>query len=180
METKHLPHYCHPGRRLFSINGLVIHFISDRFRHPEDPFNFDHIFNLLTEAKLSYHVIIPREGDPVETLPAHLEAWHAGYSRLNNIDYCNHFTHGIALVGKPGLEYTESQLIHLGQYTAQDMSENGYTSEWIAGHEDVRRNWNDRYPDKADKPKHDPGSLFPWGALREMIDGVNLANKLKG
>jgi len=178
MHTRHLPHNCHPGRPLESIDGAVIHFISDRWRHPDDPYNFDHIYNLLVEQGLSYHVYIPRKGMPVELLPKHLEAWHAGYSRMNDRDYCNRFTHGVALAGMPDAGYTDSQMIHLGRYLAADMAANQYSTDWIKGHDDVRRAWNETYPDRADKPKHDPGDLMPWGQLWDMLEGVDLAVRM--
>ena len=175
IQQRHLPAKCHPNRRLDSIDGSVVHFISDRYRHPDDPFNIDHIVDLLTEFGFSYHWLIDRDGSVYELVPPHLEAWHAGRSRMNNRDHCNRFTHGIALVGGKGWEYTEDQIISLGQLTASDMSINQYTTDWIAGHEDVRRAWNNAHPDRADKPKPDPGELLPWSQYMAMLEGVDLA-----
>lgn len=179
MIERHLPSNCHPNRDLRSVDGLIVHFISDRYRHPDDPFNLDNIYDLLVELGLSYHVIIPREGEPVELLPGHLEAWHAGKSRLNGRDSCNRFTHGIALIGGEGREFTEAQIIHLGQYTAQDMSANQYTTDDIAGHDVVRRAWNEAHPDRRKSPKPDPGPLFPWGQYTDMLAGVDLAVRIR-
>jgi AmpD protein len=179
MNVDHLPHHCHPNKRLKSVDGAVIHFISDRFRHPKDPFNYNFIRNILIEYGASYHVFIPREGDPVELLPLHLEAWHAGHSRMNGRDWCNSFTHGYSLEGMPGVPYTDSQMIHLGQFLATDMSTNLYTTDWIKGHDEVRQAWNNAHPDRKDHPKHDPGPLFDWDALRDMLAGVDLAIRVK-
>ena len=175
MIKRHLPHNCHPNRPLEAVDGAVVHFVSDRWRHPDDPYNLGHIYGLMVEGGLSYHVVFPREGSPVEFLPSHLEAWHAGYSRMNGRDYCNGWTRGVALVGHPGEPYTDDQIVHLGKYLAQDMSTHQYTTDWIKGHDEVRRAWNERYPSRPAEAKHDPGELFPWGMLFDMLQGVDLA-----
>ena len=179
MEIDHLPPHCHPGEALPSVDGAVIHFISDRWRHPKDPFNYDRIRDILIEHGLSYHVFIPRQGEPVEFLPGRLEAWHAGRSRLNGRDWCNGFTHGYALEGLPGMDYTDDQMLHLGRLLAMDMSENRFTTDWIAGHDTVRAAWNIAHPERAGKLKPDPGELFDWAALHDMLAGTDLAIRIE-
>lgn len=179
MIIRHLPASCHPGRKLRSVDGAVIHFISDRYRHPDDPFSIDNIYDLMVELGLSYHRIYPREGEPVEFVPPELEAWHAGKSRLNGRDYCNRFTRGYALVGMPGVEYTDSQIIYLAQDTAQDMTQHMYTTDDIAGHDAVREAWNQAHPSKRAKPKPDPGELFPWSQYFEMLEGTDMTVRAK-
>lgn len=179
MIARHLPAHCHPNRPLRSVDGLVIHFISDRYQHPEDPFNLDYIYKVLADYGFSYHALFPRDDEPVETLPPELEAYHAGRSRMNGRDYCNRFTHGAALVGGTGFGYTEDQIIRLAQWTAQDMSLHGYTTDDIQGHDQARAAWNLAHPNKLAAAKHDPGDEFPWAQFFEMLAGVDLANRIK-
>lgn len=175
---RHLPANCHPGRPFISVDGQVVHFISDRLQHPDDPFNVDRIIQILIDYGFSYHLLIPREGDPIELLPPHMEAWHAGRSRMGDRDGCNYYTHGVALVGGTGWEYTESQILHLAQWTAQDMGRNRYTTDEIKGHDQVRKAWNAAHPDDRDAVKVDPGELFPWGPFFDMLGGVDLAVRM--
>lgn len=179
IEVRHLPANCHSSHRLESVDGAVIHFISDRFQHPETPFDFELIFAMLSSLRLSYHVAIPREGPPIELVDLNFQAWHAGYSILNGREMCNHFTHGVALVGRPGVAYTDSQIAYLGEWLAHDMAQHGYTTDNIAGHDEVRSAWNAAHPEKPAEQKHDPGDLFPWKQIRDMLSGVDMANRLK-
>lgn len=164
-----------------SVDGAVIHFISARYTMPEDPFNLDEMIRILTEYGYSYKYIIERDGTIIELVPDNFKAYHAGYSIMNGRERCNDFALGIALAGGTKWEYTDDQMLSLGDLLAKEMTKNKFTLDYVKGHDEVRANWLEKYPEKAKekkvKKKSDPGNHFRWGELNDMLYSVSEANR---
>ena len=181
---QHLPSYCYSENKMQSIDGAAIHFISAKNILPNDPFNLEAIMDIFKKYRVSAKYLIRRDGTVIELVPDSHKAYHAGYSRMNGRDSCNDFTDSFELEGGIGFDYTDDQPIVLAELLAQSMTKNQYTLDWIKGHDEIRKNWLDKYPKKAErrkakgKPiskKRDPGDHFPWIQLNEMLAGVSAA-----
>lgn len=176
---RHLPQNCYSKFDMKSIDGAVIHFISAKNILPEDPFNLDVIFGIFKKYKVSAKYLIRRDGTVIELVPGNHKAYHAGYSRMNGRDSCNDFTTGIELEGGTNFPYTNEQILNLAELLAQSMTENGYTLDWVRGHDRVRADWIAKYPEKAKEKKVpikvDPGENFPWEILQDMLFNVSRA-----
>lgn len=170
MILRHLPKVCHPNRDMRSIDGAVVHFMSNVYRKPEDPFNLDDILALFVEYRASAHYLIDRDGQPIELLPLPMEAWHAGASRMGGRNRCNKWTIGIELMGGTSFPYLEAQIVTLTTMLRYFMSEYSFTTDFIQGHDDVRTAWNREYPQKKRVKKVDPGPHFPWIELKNNLN----------
>lgn len=175
MIKKHLPSNCYASRKMQSVDGAVIHFISAKNVKPNNPFDLDAILDILKEYKFSATYLIRRDGDVVELVPDLHVTYHAGYSIMNGREGCNEFTIGIELEGGTDWDYTDDQMTALGDLLAQLMTEHQFTLDWIKGHDTVRKAWNETYPDKKVSVKVDPGEHFNWKALNEMLYNVSQA-----
>jgi len=168
----HLPSYCYSKNNYKSIDGAVIHFISAVNVSPDDPFNLHNILDIFKQYKVSANYLVRRQGGVIELVPPKRKAYHAGKSIMNGREGCNEFTIGIELEGGTDFPYTDEQILVTGQLLAQSMTENHYTSDWVQGHDRVRANWNDTYPNMKKSKKVDPGDHFPWEILNDMIKGI--------
>lgn len=177
MIRVHLPSKCYSSRVMSSVDGAVIHFISAKNIDPSDPFNRQVIMDILKRYGFSYHYLIERDGTVVELVPDNHRAYHAGKSIMNGRENCNNFTRGIVLAGGSEWDYINEQIIELGKVLIKDMTEHSYNSDWVQGHDDVRANWNAKYPNKKEVVKVDPGSHFSWEILRDMIASVSMQIK---
>ncbi len=170
----HLPSYCYSKNKMKSMDGIVVHFISAKNVLPDDPFNRDAIIKILKDYGFSYHYLIERDGTIIELVPGMHKAYHAGKSIMNERESCNDFAVGITLAGGTDFPYTDEQMLNLGTLSAQLMTEHKFTDEWIQGHDKVRANWNNQYPDKKKSVKVDPGNHFQWEILKDMLYSVSL------
>ena len=169
----HLPSYCYSKNKIKSMDGIVIHFISAKNVLPDDPFNRDAIIKILKDYGFSYHYLIERDGTIIELVPEMHKAYHAGKSIMNGRESCNDFTAGITLAGGANFPYTDEQILNLGTLSAQLMTEHKFTLDWIQGHDQVRTEWNDKYPNRKEAIKVDPGSHFPREVLNDMLYSVS-------
>ncbi len=165
------PHYDH--RPTGSVPELiVVHGIS----LPPNEFGgpwIDRLFtgNLTAEAhpefaaliapgrRVSAHVLIRRDGQIVQYVPFGERAWHAGMSEYRGRSACNDFSVGIELEGNDVIPYTEPQYTGLAALILGLLEAYPTLSrERIAGHSDI-----------APGRKTDPGPVFEWQRLRELI-----------
>ena len=172
MIKKPLPNYCHPNRKI-NVSGALVHFISAKRDHPNDPFNVDYITQIFKDYKSSCNILIDRDGNDYELVPVGFESWHAGRSTMNGRNRCNKFCISIELIGGVGYDYTRPQLDKLYKVLAQYMLEYEFTLDWIGGHDQVRKNWNEKYPLKKATIKKDPGKHFPWSELNEKLQSLS-------
>lgn len=173
----HLPSYCYSKNKIKSVDGLVIHFISAKNISPDDPFNLEAIIGIFKQYRVSANYLIRRDGTIIELIPELYKSYHAGKSIMNGREGCNDFTIGVELEGGTDFSYTDEQILNLGTLSAQLMTKHKFTDEWIQGHDKVRSNWNEKYPNKKASVKRDPGNHFPYEVLNDMISGVSLQIK---
>jgi N-acetyl-anhydromuramyl-L-alanine amidase AmpD len=194
---KKLPSHCHPGRNLKKILGGVLHFISGINVEPSNPFDMQVCWNLLHDLNLpkserkyyptcagdereyaSYNILVGREeGEACMLLPISSEAWHAGVSLHKGVGDLNKFTFGVALIATENSGYTDWQYKFLHTFFPPVMQEQGFSADWIPGHDQVRyaatqagfKDKNNNTP----KPKKDPsgkpdgtGGNFDWERFR--------------
>jgi len=175
MEQHHLPSNCYSKRLMKSVDGAVIHFISAKNIDPSDPFNRQIILDIFRRYKVSAKYLIERDGNIVELVPSLYKSYHAGKSIMNGRESCNDFTVGIELVGGTDWPYTDEQMIVLGQLLGQLMTEHQFTLDWVQGHDKIRANWHEKYPDRKASVKVDPGKHFQWEILNDMLYSVSTA-----
>lgn len=174
----HLPAKCYSKNKIASVDGAVIHFISAKNVLPDDPFNRAAIIEIFKQYKVSAQYLIERDGAILELVPEGYKAYHAGKSIMNDRQYCNNFTVGIELAGGTDWDYADEQILNLGQLLGQLMTKHNFSSDWVQGHDEVRANWNKKYPDKKASAKVDPGNHFPWEVLKDMVASISMrANK---
>lgn len=119
------------------------------------------------ESKVSYHVLIDRDGTCYRFVETTRRAWHAGKSSYGGVDDVNDFSLGLSFANKnDGKElYTDAQyesgaLVILGWMHLHPALSLGR----ITTHEIIRDAWLAKHPGDAEK-KHDPGPQFDMDRL---------------
>ena len=116
--------------------------------HPE--------FRERASLRVSAHVLIRRDGEPVQFVSFNERAWHAGRSSWQGRDACNDYSIGIECEGTDDVPYEAAQYEALRTLLPMLMSSYpGITKERIVGHSDV-----------APGRKTDPGDSFEWSRVR--------------
>ncbi len=149
---------------------LVIHNIS----LPPGVFGHDHVECLFTNCldgswhpeyppiahlKVSAHCFIRRDGEIIQFVPFHKNAWHAGVSCYQDTQNCNGFSIGIELEGTDTHPYETIQYQKLAQLTQALLTAYPTLShDHIVGHSDI-----------APGRKTDPGPSFDWRYFREQL-----------
>jgi AmpD protein len=108
---------------------------------------------------VSAHLLIRRDGTPVQFVPFGERAWHAGVSQYQGRSACNDFSIGIELEGTDDTAFAEPQYASLAavirallaRYETLDAAR-------IVGHSDI-----------APGRKLDPGTKFDWPRLRALV-----------
>ena len=116
-------------------------------------------FEKIKDLRVSSHVLIRRDGEPVQYVPFHERAWHAGASSYRGRERCNDFSVGIELEGTDETAYEPAQYRILSAvilalceaYPSLSLSR-------IAGHSDI-----------APGRKTDPGPAFDWQRLYALL-----------
>jgi AmpD protein len=109
--------------------------------------------------RVSAHVLIRRDGEPVQFVPFTRRAWHAGRSVHRGRENCNDFSIGIELEGSDFQPYEDCQYLQLAALSEALMATwPEIRTETIVGHCDI-----------APGRKTDPGPWFEWDKLRALI-----------
>ena len=109
--------------------------------------------------RVSAHLLIRRDGEPVQFVSFEERAWHAGQSCFDGRENCNDFSIGIELEGTDELPYTDRQYEMLADITSALLSAYpDMNSRRIAGHSDI-----------APGRKTDPGPAFDWPRYRKAL-----------
>jgi AmpD protein len=116
-------------------------------------------FATVANLQVSSHLLIRRDGEPVQYVPFHERAWHAGASSYQGRERCNDFSVGVELEGADEIAYEPAQyrmlsaviLALCAAYPSLSLSR-------IAGHSDIA-------PDR----KTDPGPAFDWQRLYALL-----------
>ncbi|HTY50264.1 MAG TPA: 1,6-anhydro-N-acetylmuramyl-L-alanine amidase AmpD [Steroidobacteraceae bacterium] len=116
-------------------------------------------FAQIPPGRVSAHVLVRRDGAPVQYVPFGARAWHAGASQYQGRSGCNDFSIGIELEGVDEEPYEAAQYSGLaGVITALLAAHGSLARERIVGHSDI-----------APGRKTDPGPAFDWARLRSLL-----------
>lgn len=116
-------------------------------------------FETIARMKVSAHLLIHRDGSPVQFVSLLDRAWHAGRSCFHGEEECNDFSIGIELEGTDDIPYTDAQYQTLSDLSRLIMTAwPAITPQRIAGHSDI-----------APGRKTDPGPAFDWPRFRQML-----------
>jgi N-acetyl-anhydromuramoyl-L-alanine amidase len=122
-------------------------------------------FATIADLRVSAHVLVQRDGTPVQYVPFHMRAWHSGASSHRGRDACNDFAVGIEMEGTDDTPYEPAQYRTLAALIRS--LELAYPSLHgcdVVGHCDV-----------SPGRKSDPGPAFDWPLLRQLL-GRELTN----
>ncbi|WP_223701554.1 N-acetylmuramoyl-L-alanine amidase [Sutcliffiella deserti] len=167
--------------RTGQITHVMLHFINDALRNPEDPYNVENVYALFEEYEVSAHYMIGRGGEIYYLVPEKRVAFHAGKGHdLNNqddFDRFNDYSLGIELLGIgtreemlstiPGEIFDRIDPSHIGYTDAQYQALNKLLDDIMERHPNILR---DRkhiigHSEYAPVRKVDPGSLFDWSKI---------------
>jgi len=118
-------------------------------------------FDAIRGAQVSAHFVIRRDGEIVQFVSCDRRAWHAGRSAWQGREDCNDYSVGVELEGLEGATFEAAQYDALAAL-ARALARR-YPIEAVAGHEHI-----------APGRKHDPGSGFDWGVLRERFEAMGV------
>ena len=111
-------------------------------------------FKVVSDLKVSSHLLITRSGDVLQFVPFHKRAWHAGISVFEEQENCNDFSIGIELEGCDDDIFEEIQYEVLNSILNLLKKEYSIPNKNIVGHQHV-----------APERKTDPGPNFDWSKI---------------
>ena len=113
-------------------------------------------FATIVGAPVSAHVLVRRNGEPIQFVPFGERAWHAGRSSWQGREACNDYSIGIECEGADDVPYEDAQYATLRDLLPTLLAAYPQIApERIVGHSDV-----------APGRKTDPGPAFDWARLR--------------
>jgi len=116
-------------------------------------------FAQLQGMRVSAHLLVRRDGEPVQFVPFALRAWHAGTSQYQGRTACNDFSIGIELEGADESPYQAVQYeVAAATIRALLAAYPTLAATRVVGHSDI-----------APGRKTDPGPAFDWPRLRGML-----------
>lgn len=116
-------------------------------------------FAQIAGARVSAHLLIRRDGTPVQYVPFGARAWHAGLSQYEGRSACNDFSIGIELEGTDDVPYEAAQYATAAAVIdALLRAYSGLSASRIVGHSDI-----------APGRKTDPGPSFDWARMRALL-----------
>lgn len=126
---------------------------TNRLNPDEHPF-----YQEIADLKVSAHLFIRRNGTLVQFVSFDKRAWHAGVSQWQGKSRCNDFSIGIELEGSDHLPYRAEQYYVLSEVISALQQIYPVDSSAIVGHCDI-----------APGRKTDPGEMFSWYALKQLL-----------
>ena len=105
--------------------------------------------------KVSAHLLIRRDGEPVQFVSFNDRAWHAGKSAWQGREACNDYSIGIECEGTDDVPYDAAQYGTLRALLPMLLDVYAIPGDRIVGHSDV-----------APGRKTDPGASFDWSQIR--------------
>lgn len=119
-------------------------------------------FEEVCAMRVSAHFFVPRSGAPVQFVPVHKRAWHAGQSACLGRANVNDFSVGIELEGTDDSGFEDAQYVTLELLSGALMRTfPALTADRVFGHSDV-----------APGRKTDPGPGFDWTRYRRALAEV--------
>lgn len=125
------------------------------------------------ESKVSYHVLIDRDGTAYRFVEVTQRAWHAGksiYERRNDV---NNFSIGLSFANKnDGVEpYTDVQYDVGAALVAGWMKVYpAISTRRITTHAIIRQAYRDAHPAENVEEKHDPGPMFDMPRFIALVE----------
>lgn len=121
-------------------------------------------FAEIHQLRVSSHLLIRRDGEPVQYVPFDKRAWHAGVSSYDGREQCNDFSIGIELEGTDDEPYEVVQYQRLAECVIALLKAYPQLAvERITGHSDI-----------APGRKTDPGPHFDWNYFRQLLNELGL------
>lgn len=116
-------------------------------------------FSEIAGLQVSSHFLIRRDGGLTQYVPVNRRAWHAGESSYEGRERCNDFSIGIELEGEDTTPYESVQYETLAKLiTSLREQLPGLVDAPVVGHSDI-----------APGRKTDPGEVFDWGKLEQLL-----------
>lgn len=115
-------------------------------------------------SKVSYHVLIGKNGDVTQFVPFDKRAYHAGVSEWKGLNDLNWYSIGVCMQNRNKEPYTEVQINKFIE-----------VCKVIADHYDIKEMVGHR--DIAPTRKTDPHNGFPWERIRKGVFGVEEKSK---
>ena len=158
---------------------VMIHFCSAVVNHFDDPYNYDYVRQTFTDAEVSIHYLVDRDGQIFCFIPEDRSAWHAGYGTwLDDEKYTNKmnkYSIGIELMGM-GTYEEMSGYLHKWQYKKIPQEDLGFTDAQYEALADLVADICRRHEipldrdhiighDEFSPKKRDPGELFDWSRI---------------
>ncbi len=169
------------SERSAEIDTVVIHFMSDRFRSPDSPYEKEKLLSIFIEYEVSAHYLILRDGEILNLVPETMKAWHAGPSIMpepDNRTGVNDFSVGIELAGSEIDSFSEEQYRSLNSLLNNVCRRHNIRS--ITGHEDIAGERAVSLKLRKEK-KIDPGPQFIWSKISVkgnlLNNGSHAANR---
>ncbi len=194
MISKILPAHCTSGRKLVSLDGVIVHYISAKNVDPERAHDLEAVRDLMIDLNrpraerehymlggnwpeqrmyASAHLLIGQAGEVWKLVEFDRQAYHAGKSELDGRKNCNTWTLGIELVGGISTGFTREQYLALVNVLIDLEARYGFSRRMVAGHDLVR--WNAIQAGERAKFKYDPsgrkdgqGDNFDWYYLGKL------------
>jgi N-acetyl-anhydromuramyl-L-alanine amidase AmpD len=160
---------------------IVLHFISNAAKNPENPYVYEELRNTFIEYDVSPHYIIDRSGKIYYLLPESRAAQHAGKGTVFGYpdykDHLNRYSIGIELMAigtekemasiMSAEHYKKIRAEHIGYTNAQYEALDTLLEDIVSRHKQIKR---DRqhiigHNEYAPERKTDPGSLFDWSQV---------------
>lgn len=158
---------------------VMIHFCSAVVNHFDDPYNHEYVRQTFTDAGVSVHYMVDREGQIFCYIPEDRSAWHAGYGTwLDDEKYTNKmnkYSIGIEVMGM-GTYEEMSGYLHKWQYNKIPKEDLGFTEAQYEALKDLVADICTRHDIPLDRDhvigheefspkKSDPGDLFDWSRI---------------
>jgi N-acetyl-anhydromuramyl-L-alanine amidase AmpD len=173
-------------KRVTPITHAVIHFTSNAQEKPEDPYQILDTYDIFNQYGVSSHYVIDRSGKLYQFVTENRIAYHAGKGSLaNNPTYhnkLNAYSIGIELLAIGTKEEMVSMMTE-EDYDNIDPIHIGYTGEQYETLKDLLLDISAFYgtvpldrehiighDEYAPERKTDPGSLFDWEHLMNLLD----------
>jgi N-acetyl-anhydromuramoyl-L-alanine amidase len=123
------------------------------------PVNAHPYFATIPAGRVSAHVLVRRDGTPVQFVPFAARAWHAGVSQYQGRPACNDYSIGIEMEGTDDTAYEPAQYRTLAAVIIALLAAYPTLAAGrIVGHSDI-----------APGRKQDPGVKFDWSHLRALL-----------
>ncbi|WP_194840911.1 LysM peptidoglycan-binding domain-containing protein [Filobacillus milosensis] len=167
--------------RTKKVTHVLVHFISNAGKNPNEPYNVNSIYNIFLDYGFSTHYMIGRSGEIYKLVDEERVAFHAGKGSLSRFsgykNNLNDYSIGIELLAI-GTRNEMMSMISSQAYDSVSSSDIGYTDAQYRSlnrlldgilnrHPLVKRNKNHilGHEEYAPGRKPDPGKLFAWARV---------------